>query len=193
LGINDFVLFLEKYKENDLVYPSVLAEELKTDSDVICDMIEMCVAKGILRHCFVIRCSRCDAYIDNIFFDSMEEIDRKACCNHCDNKMYALYEHAVLIYKKNRRNNKKMSKITIDGVVYVPENEKSKIEIAWVIINFKNDGELRIPGNELESYDDIEILLYRYEHQATIINFSTIKAEFYLKYDNIVDIRIIKK
>jgi len=87
--------FLERYKQNDWLYPDAMHRNLKISIKTI---YELCVEIGVLDQYLQIYCPHCQKYTGQ-YYKTIAEIPEEISCLHCDYEILNPLNHAIIIYK----------------------------------------------------------------------------------------------
>lgn len=90
--------FLERYKQNDWLYPDAMHRNLKISIKTIYEILELYVEIGALEEYLQIYCPHCQKYTGQ-YYKTIAEISGEINCLHCDYEILNPLNHAIIIYK----------------------------------------------------------------------------------------------
>lgn len=98
IDIETLLVFLEKYKSGNFIYPSALHRKLKVDIKTIYEILEIYVREGVLEQWLEIYCPNCNRFTGQMF-NNIEDIPEEVNCYHCGEYVEYPLKHAIVIYK----------------------------------------------------------------------------------------------
>lgn len=98
IDLEALIDFFGKYHSNEWIYPAAIHRELKIDSKIIYEILQICADNGIVEPYLEIYCPKCNRYAKQ-YYRVITDIPEITNCSQCGAEIVNPVSHAIVIYK----------------------------------------------------------------------------------------------